>query len=52
MASYKTLLVPVIQEILVKEIGEANITPLKWKKLASTIYEFPIKIGKDKKIVQ
>jgi len=51
MASHKTLLVPLIQEILVKEIGEANIPPLNWKKRSATIYEFPVKIEKSKKIV-
>jgi hypothetical protein len=45
MASHKTLLIPLIQEILVKEIGEANITPIKWTKLSSTRYKFLIDIG-------
>ena len=45
MASYSTLLVPLINEILLKEIGEANIQPLKWTQVALTRYKFLVDIG-------
>jgi len=45
MASHKTLLVPILNEILVKEIGEANIKPLKWSKLSPTKYKFLVYIN-------
>ncbi len=45
MASHTTLLIPLLHEILVKEIGEANIPPLKWNKINNIKYEFPINIG-------
>ena len=40
MASHSTLLVPLIREMLMKEIGEANIQPLKW-----TQYKFLVDVG-------
>jgi hypothetical protein len=40
MSSYKTLLIPIIKELLVKEIGEANIQPLKWTKVSPFRYKF------------
>jgi hypothetical protein len=45
MSSYKTLLVPIINEILVKEIGEANIQPLKWTRVSPVKYKFLIDIN-------
>jgi hypothetical protein len=45
MASHSTLLVPLINEILLKEIGEANIQPLKWTQVAPTRYKFLVDIG-------
>jgi hypothetical protein len=45
MASYSTLLVPIINEILVKEIGEANVLPLKWTKVSPYRYKFLVDIG-------
>jgi hypothetical protein len=45
MASYKTLLIPVIKELLLKEIGEANIQPLKWTKVSPTRYKFLVYIN-------
>jgi hypothetical protein len=51
MASYKTLLIPLIQEILVKEIGEANIPPLKWTQVSSTGYKFLVDIGEFTQVV-
>jgi hypothetical protein len=40
MASYKTLLIPILSEILVKEIGDANIPPIKWKRISPVKYKF------------
>jgi hypothetical protein len=51
MASHKTLLAPLLKEILVKEIGEANISPLKWNKVNPIKYEFPINIGNNAETV-
>lgn len=45
MASYKTLLIPILNEILIKEIGEGNIPPLKWTKISSIKYKFLVDIG-------
>ena len=45
MASHSTLLVPLIKEILIKEIGEANIQPLKWTQVALTRYKFLVDVG-------
>ena len=44
MSKFSTLLVPILNEILVKEIGEANIPPLKWRKIDDGHYEFEIDI--------
>jgi hypothetical protein len=45
MTSYKTFLVPLIKEILIQEIGEANIKPLDWKPISPYRYEFSIPIN-------
>lgn len=45
MASFSTLLLPIINEMLVKEIGEASIAPLKWKKVSSNMYKFLVDIN-------
>jgi hypothetical protein len=45
MSSYKTLLIPIIKELLIKEIGEANIQPLKWTKVSPVRYKFLIYIN-------
>jgi hypothetical protein len=45
MASYSTLLAPLIKEMLVKEIGEANINPLKWTRVAPARYRFLVDVG-------
>jgi hypothetical protein len=45
MASQSTLLVPLINKILLKEIGEANIQPLKWTQVALTRYKFLVDVG-------
>ena len=44
MSKFSTLLVPILNEILVKEIGEANIPPLKWRKINDEHYEFEIDV--------
>lgn len=44
MSKFSTLLVPILNEVLVKEIGEANIPPLKWKKIDDEHYEFEIDV--------
>lgn len=44
MSSYKTLLVPIIEQVLIKEIGEANIPPLKWTQVSPFRYKFLIDI--------
>jgi hypothetical protein len=44
MSKFSTLLVPILNEILVKEIGEANIPPLKWRKIDGEHYEFEIDV--------
>ena len=45
MASYSTLLIPILNEILVKEIGEANIPPLKWTRVSPYRYKFLVDIN-------
>lgn len=45
MASYSTLLIPILNEILVREIGEASIPPLKWDNISPNKYKFQIKIN-------
>jgi hypothetical protein len=38
-------MIPLLKEILMKEIGESNIPPLDWKKVRPTKYKFLIDIG-------
>jgi hypothetical protein len=45
MASLSTHLVPIINELLIKEIGEANIPPLDWKQVGEDNYKFLVDIG-------
>jgi hypothetical protein len=40
-----TLMIPILKEILMKEIGESNIPPLDWKKVRPTKYKFLVDIG-------
>jgi hypothetical protein len=40
MASYKTHLIPILTEVLLKELGEANIPPLKWTRVSPIRYKF------------
>lgn len=40
MASYKTHLISILNEVLIKEIGEANISPLKWTRVSPIRYKF------------
>ncbi len=51
MGKYSTLLIPILNEILVKEIGESNIPSLEWKTNGPFHYSFNIDIeGKDEKV--
>lgn len=43
MSLTSTLLIPILKEILINEIGESNISPLKWEKINGGFYKFPIK---------
>ena len=45
MSKYSTLLIPILEQILVKEIGEANIPPLAWEKMSPTKYKFLVDIN-------
>jgi hypothetical protein len=40
-----TLMIPILKEILMKEIGETNIPPLNWRKMGATRYKFLVNIG-------
>lgn len=40
-----TLMIPLLKEILMKEIGESNIPPLDWRKVRPTEYRFLVDIG-------
>jgi len=51
MSSYKTLLIPILNEILVKEIGEANIQPLEWTRVSPFKYKFWVDINDYTEIV-
>ena len=44
MSSYKTLLVQILNEVLINEIGEATIPPIKWTRVSPTRYKFLIDI--------
>lgn len=44
MSKYSTLLIPILNEILIDEIGESNIIPLKWTVFGSYQYFFNIDI--------
>jgi len=45
MSKMSTLMVPLLNEILIKEIGESNIPPLDWKQVSPTKYGFTVNIG-------
>jgi len=45
MASFSTLLVPLIKEVLLKEIGDASLTPLNWKRVSANQYKFLVDIN-------
>jgi hypothetical protein len=38
-------MIPILKEILMKEVGEANIPPLNWRKMSPTRYKFLVDIG-------
>lgn len=44
MSRLSTLIIPMLNELLVKEIGEANISPLPWTKVSSDRYTFKVDI--------
>lgn len=52
MSKYSTLLIPILNEVLIGEIGEANISPLKWtrngvdKFTDGESYSFEVEIDK------
>lgn len=45
MSSKSTLMVPILKEILMKEIGEANLSPLNWKQVSPVQYKFLVDIN-------
>lgn len=44
MSTYKTLITPIVEQIILREIGEANIAPLKWNQVSLYKYKFLIDI--------
>jgi hypothetical protein len=52
MSSKSTLLIPILEELLVKEIGEANLSPLKWSQNSPFQYFFNIDIKDNKERVE
>lgn len=51
MSAFSTLLIPIIESLMLNEIGEANITPLKWKQISNYQYKFPVNIGDKEEVV-
>jgi hypothetical protein len=51
MSTNKTLLLPILNEIIINEIGEANIAPLNWIKQSANNYEFLIDINDRSEVV-
>lgn len=45
MSKMSTLMIPILKEILIKEIGQANIPPLNWRRLSPVRYKFLVDIG-------
>jgi hypothetical protein len=45
MSSKSTLMLPILNEILMKEIGEANLPPLDWKQVSPKRYKFLVDIN-------
>lgn len=45
MSSKSTLMVPILREMLMQEIGEANIPPLKWSRTSPLVYKFLVDIN-------
>lgn len=45
MSSKSTLMVPILKETLMKEIGEANLPPLDWKQVSPEQYKFLVDIN-------
>lgn len=51
MSKMSTLMIPLLKEILIKEIGEANITPLSWKQVGVGRYKFLVDINEYTEVV-
>lgn len=47
MSSLSTNLIPILEQLLIKEIGEANIPPLKWEQLTPLRFRFEIYIEEE-----
>ena len=47
MSKFSTNLVSILEQLLVKEIGEASIPPLKWEQLTPTKFRFEIYIEEE-----
>jgi len=52
MSKLSTNLIPILEQLLVKEIGEASIPPLKWEQLTPTRFRFEIYIEDEFNYVQ
>jgi hypothetical protein len=52
MSKLSTNLVPILEQLLVKEIGDASIPPLKWEQLTPTRFRFEIYIEDEFNYVQ
>lgn len=52
MGSYSTLLLPILEEVILNEIGEANIEPLDWSQTSSNSYKFLMDIGDFTEVVE
>ena len=51
MASRSLMLVPILKEVLLREIGEANLEPLKWEQASPYTYTFKVNIDdEDRKV--
>ena len=47
MSKFSTNLVSILEQLLVKEIGEASIPPLKWEQLTPLRFRFEIYIEEE-----
>lgn len=51
MASDSSLLIPILDEVLLTELGEANIIPLKWNRISDNSYKFFVEIEDSEQVV-